>query len=203
METSTGEGAGATGEARQGADRPRTQRGIGLRAALLGKQGPLVPALVGVVVVLLLVVIALLVAGGLGATNKSFTAKGMIRDHTGWIYDPADSPLAGTEVGEFLSLGDGEKSCAGGDLDESSMLTIADAEGKILATGPLTFQASLSMESDDWMDRGWCGFTFEIPVESDSEFFRLTVSNTVDGIPPVERQKLIDGAEIQLSGGYR
>lgn len=203
MRTSTGEGSGATDEAHHGPARPRVERGVDLRAALLGKRGPLLPALVGVVVALLLVVIVLLVVGGIGTSAKGFTAKGMIRDHTGWMYDPADSPLADTEVGEFLSLSEGEKSCAGGDLDESSILTIADAEGKVLATGPLVFQSSLSKKSDDWIDRGYCGFTFEIPVESDSDFFRLTVSNTVDGIPPVERQKLIDGAEIQLSGGYR
>lgn len=177
-----------------------------LRGALLGKQGPLVPALLGVVIVLLVVLIGMVAFAG--ASEKSFTAKGMIRDSTGYMYDPSDgsSAFAGTDVEKYLRLDRQERSCVGGDIDETSILTIADAEGKVLATTPLTFQSSLSMgrDLDDWLDRGWCGFTFEVPdIKSNSEFFRLTVSNTLDGIPPVERQKLIDGAEIQLSGGYR
>ncbi|MDV8003008.1 hypothetical protein [Rhodococcus sp. IEGM 1408] len=164
--------------------------------------------LLSVVIVLLVVVIGMVAVSFAGASEKSFTAKGMIRDSTGFMYDPSDgsSIFAGTDVEKYLRLDEREPSCAGGDIDETSILTIADAEGKVLATTPLEFQPSMSMakDPDNWLDRGWCGFTFEVPdIKSDSDFFRLTVSNTVDGIPPVERQKLIGGAEINLSGGYR
>ena len=201
---------GASGPvgAPQDGNQNRNQATADGRSALLGKQGPLVLVLLGVVVVLLVVLVGMVFFAG--TSDKSFTAKGMIRDSTGYLYDPSyasyESIFAGTEIEELLRLDEQEPSCAGGDLDETSILTIADAAGKVLATTPLTFRPELSMGRDieNWLDRGWCGFTFEVPdIKSDSEFFQLTVSNTVDGIPPVERQKLIDGAEIQLSGGFR
>lgn len=204
MTNSNSGSSGAAGVPQSDGNRPQGQAAQAFRGALLGKQGPLIPVLLVVIIVLLAVVIGMVAFTG--ASEKSFTAKGMIRDSTGHMYDPSDgsSIFAGTELERQLRLDEQEPSCAGGDLDERSILTIADAEGKVLATTPLVFQPSLSKGSDpdDWLGGGWCGFTFEVPeVESDSEFFRLTVSNTFDGIPPVERQKLIDGAEIQLSGG--
>lgn len=203
-----GEASGPVGAPRADENQNRNQSASGGRKALLGKQGPLVPLLLGVIVLLFVVLVGMVWFGG--ASEKSFTAKGMIRDSTGYMYDPSDatyeSIFAGTEIEELLRLDEQEPSCTGGDLDETSILTIADAAGKVLATTPLTFRPELSMGRDleNWLDRGWCGFTFEVPdIKSDSEFFQLTVSNTVDGIPPVERQQLIDGAEIQLSGGFR
>lgn len=180
------------------------QDGDDRRGAL--QQSPLVLVLLGMVIVLLVVVIGLVVLPG--ASQKSFAAKGMIRDSIGYMYDPSDgnSIFAGTEVEEFLRLTERDPRCVGGDLDETSILTIADAGGKVLATTPLVFEPSMSMgkDPDNWLDRGWCGFTFEVPeIKSDSDYFQLTVSNTRNGIPPVERQTLIDGAVIQLSGGYR
>lgn len=175
---------------------PRTFAG---RGVALSNRGLIIALAAAVLVLLVALGTVIFVAlGGFG--NKSLTAKGIVQDHAGNMYDPNDLGLE-----DLIGTSDSGMQCSGSGIDDRSVLTIADASGKVLATGGLTFEPDMSSEGDDGMFgslSAYCIFSFEVPnVESDAEYFQLTISGMPGGMPPIDRQTLIDGAEISISSG--